>query len=169
MDSENLRRHSSFYTLGVAMSLAFHYIADILWGDQRAEWDVGSRGRQRKGEKKGKNREGWSEKVKSPLFLCPAPVTRPLQPPTRQPRALGKSWRTSTKALCVRACVFLLVCYHMHMLACILWTCVLIYVSEDGCCFYTGCKNSSLELWNQLCSQSLLAWWIVLLVSVSVL
>lgn len=29
-DSENLRSHSSLYTLSVVMSLAFHYIANIL-------------------------------------------------------------------------------------------------------------------------------------------
>lgn len=47
----------------------------------------------REGERERKrwNREGRSEKVKSLLFLCPAPVARPLLPPTSQACSLRKA------------------------------------------------------------------------------
>lgn len=75
---------------------------------------------------KRQNGEGWSKKVKSLLCLCPAPVARPLLPPTTQPRSLGKSWATSTKALCV----------HLFVCMCVR-TCVCLHVFCGHVCTFT--------------------------------
>ncbi len=65
MDSENLRRHSSFYTLGVVMSPAFHYIADRhplrgteslsgMWGVEEDRGKGGGKAKQGGLKRKGK-------------------------------------------------------------------------------------------------------------------
>lgn len=70
----------------------------------------------REGERERKrwNREGRSEKVKSLLFLCPAPVARPLLPPTSR-----ACWTRSTKAACVFVhaivCFWRLECVCLHV------------------------------------------------------
>lgn len=58
-------------TLGVAASLQ--------GAESRRRWGAGAGRRERRGGGRGRGGGGgWSEKVKSPLFLCLAPVARPL-------------------------------------------------------------------------------------------
>lgn len=104
MDSENLRSHSSFlYSPCRDVSgLSFHSRHPHRGIERTRMWQEEKYGgKQREMLKRG----GWSKKVKSLLFLCPAPVARPL-PPTTQSCWLGTSWWRSTKAvfLCVDVC-----------------------------------------------------------------